>query len=418
MSLVKRSADPIWHLLEQEEERQQNTLDLIPSENTVSPEVRHALGSVLTNKYAEGQVGKRYYQGNGVVDEIEALAIARARQLFGAPFVNVQALSGAPANQAVYFALVKPGQVILGMDLASGGHLTFGQKFNFSGRYYQCYNYTVAPETQQLDYQQVRQRALEVKPQLLVAGTSAYPRDLDWKELRLIADEVGAYLLADISHTAGLVATGQQNNPVGVADVVTTTTHKTLRGPRGALIMTHQEELAKRIDRAVFPGLQGGPHINAIAAIAVALGEALQPEYKHYAQQILTNAKELATRLSAAGYQLVTGGTDNHLLLVDLRPQKIDGQEAALLLEQARIIANKNLIPFDPNPPTHPSGLRLGTPAVTTRGLKETEMTKIADWIQTALAQPLDPKVTQDVGEEVYSLCQKFPIYQYENPNR
>ncbi|MDP2874102.1 MAG: serine hydroxymethyltransferase [bacterium] len=415
---MNHQTDKIFELIALEKRRQQETLDLIPSENIASQEVLAALGSVFTNKYAEGQVGKRYYQGNSVADQVEQLAIDRTKQLFGVNFVNVQALSGAPANQAVYFALLQPGETILGMDLPSGGHLSFGLKVNFSGHYYHLETYSVDKETQLLNYDQILAKANECHPKLIVAGTTAYPRDFDWKKLRQIANAVGAYLLAVISHTSGLVATGLLNNPIGLADVVTSTTHKTLRGPRGALIMTNNEELAKKINRAVFPGLQGGPHLNTIAAIAVALGEDLTPEYKKYTQQIIANAKALATQLTTDSWQLVTGGTDNHLLLVDLRPQNIGGSEAAALLEEAGIITNKNLVPFDSNPPTKPSGLRLGTPSVTSRGLKEKEMILLAGWIQRTLTNPQNPEIIQKVRQEVLALCRQFPIYQDENNNR
>lgn len=402
---MSKEKDRIFDLIAQEQRRQQETLDLIPSENIASPAVLAALGSVFTNKYAEGQVGKRYYQGNAVADEVESLAIERAKKLFGVNFVNVQALSGAPANQAVYFALLQPGETILGMDLPSGGHLTFGLKVNFAGHYYHLETYSVDKETERLNYDQILAKAKECHPKLIVAGTTAYPRDFDWKKLRQVADEVQAFLMADISHTSGLVATGLLNSPVGLAHVITSTTHKTLRGPRGALIMTNEEELAKKINRAVFPGLQGGPHLNTIAAIAVALGEDLKPEYKEYAEQVLANAKALAAELSAASCRLVTNGTDNHLILLDLQPQNIGGAEAAALLEEAGIVTNKNLIPFDPNPPTRPSGLRLGTPSVTTRGLKESEMKQIADWIMRVI----DKREVEQVRQEVLVLCQRFP---------
>ncbi len=405
---MNHQTDKVFELIAQELQRQQETLDLIPSENIASPAVLAALGSVFTNKYAEGQVGKRYYQGNSVADQVEQLAIDRAKQLFGINFVNVQALSGAPANQAVYFALLQPGETILGMDLPSGGHLSFGLKVNFSGHYYHLETYGVDRQTLRLNYDQILVKAKECRPKLIVAGTTAYPRDFDWKKLRQIADEVGAYLMADISHTSGLVATGLLNSPISLAHVITSTTHKTLRGPRGALIMTNDEELAKKINRAVFPGLQGGPHLNTIAAIAVALGEDLTPEYKMYTQQIIANAKALAAELSAASCQLVTGGTENHLVLLDLRPQNIGGTEAATLLEEAGIVTNKNLIPFDPNPPTRPSGLRLGTPSVTTRGLKEPEMKQLAAWIKEVITQR-NPETIQKVRREVLALCQKFP---------
>ncbi len=401
-------------LIAKERKRQQNTLDLIPSENIVSHNVLQALGSVLTNKYAEGQIGKRYYQGNKIVDEIEGIAKERAKKLFGAHYVNVQALSGAPANHAVYLALLKPNDKVLGLDLNSGGHLTFGMKANFSGIYYQSFSYGVEQQSGRLNYQQIRQQAQEIKPQLIICGTSAYPRDIDWKKLKETADSVGAYLLADISHTAGLVAMGYQNNPVGIADVVMATTHKTLRGPRGALIMTNDQEIAKKIDRAVFPGLQGGPHLNNIAAIAVALGETLTPGYNAYSLQVIKNAQSMADEFRKHNVRLVSDGTDNHLLLLDLKSKDLNGQQTAELLEQVGIITNKNLIPFDYGTPSAPSGIRIGTPSITTRGLKEKEAREIASFIIDVLDNPLSKAITQKVTKRVFDLCQKFPIYKDE----
>jgi len=402
--------EKILDLIKLEEKRQEETLDFIPSENIVSKDVLTAIGSVLTNKYAEGKVGARYYQGNEIVDQIEQTTIDLAKKVFGAKFINVKALSGSPSNLAVYTALLNVGDKILGFDIRSGGHLTFGQKISLSGKLFDSHFFSVNKDTEILDYDEVLQVAKEVQPKLIVCGTSAYPRDFDWKRLKEIADSVGAYLLADISHTAGLIASGFQNSPIGIANVVTSTTHKTLRGPRGALIMTNEEELSQKIDRAVFLGLQGGPHLNTIAGIGVALEEAFLPYFKTYASQVIKNAKALVETLSKHGFRIVTGGTDNHLVLVDLRNKNISGIEAAVRLEKVGIITNANLIPFDPNPPKNPSGVRFGTPSVTTRGLKEKEMIIVASWINDVVSNRSDPKSLENVEREVLKMCSEFQI--------
>lgn len=385
---------------------------LIPSENYASAEVRKAVSSVLMHKYSEGYPGKRYYQGNKIIDEIETLAIERAKKLFGVSHANVQALSGAAANAAIYFALLNPGDKIMGMALSSGGHLTHGHpKITFSGKYFQSVQYTVGKDGW-LDYESVEKLALAEKPKIIICGYTAYPRIIDFEKFGKIADEVGAYLLADISHIAGLVVGGIHPSPVPWVDLVTTTTHKTLRGPRGAIIMVTQKGLRKdpalpeKIDRAVFPGLQGGPHDNQTAAIAICLAEAATLVFKEYSHQIVKNAQALAEELKSYDFNLVTGGTDNHLMLVDLRKRKMDGAEAAVALEEAGIVVNKNTIPFDPNPPAKPSGIRLGTPAVTTRGMKEKEMVKIAGWIN----QVIKGEDTKKINLLIKEFCKKFPV--------
>ncbi len=403
----------IQNLIQQEQKRQEETITLIPSENYASKAVREAVGSVLTNKYSEGYPGRRYYQGNRFIDELETIAIQNAKKLFGVPHANVQPYSGSPANSAVYFGLLNPGDIIMGMNLASGGHLTHGHpKITFSGKYFDSVQYRV-DEQGLIDYEEVERLAREYQPKLIVAGLTAYSRILDWEKFAKIADAVGAILMADISHIAGLVVAGVHPSPVSFAHVITTTTHKTLRGPRGAIIMVTQKgldkdpDMAKKIDRAVFPGLQGGPHNNTTAAIAIALEEASKDSFKNYARTVLANAKVLAEELTKHGFDLVTGGTDNHLMLIDLRKQNILGKDAAILLEEAGIITNYNAVPFDPNPPMNPSGLRIGTPAVTTRGMGENEMKKIASWISEVLQNKAD---TEQIAQEVKSLCQKFPM--------
>lgn len=383
--------DKIFKIIAKEKKRQRDQLHLIPSENYTSKAVMKAVGSVLMNKYAEGQAGKRYYQGNQYIDEVEWLARDRAKQLFKVAHVNVQPYSGSPANSAVEMALLDPGDTLMGLALASGGHLTHGHpKITFSGKYFNSVQYTVGKDGW-LDYGAIMKLAKKAKPKLIICGTTAYPRILDWKKFREIADAVGAYLMADIAHIAGLVAGGVHPSPAPWADVITTTTHKTLRGPRGAMIMVTKQglkkdpELANKIDRAVFPGLQGGPHMHTIAGIAVALREAQSKQFKTYAKQIVKNAKVLAKEFKNRDYQLVSGGTDNHLLLIDLRNKGINGVVAAWALEYAGIILNYNSVPFDTNPPFYPSGIRLGTPVLTTRGMKEKEMIKVADWIDRAI---------------------------------
>lgn len=406
-----REVDPeIAEVLEQERARQNNKIELIASENFVSPAVMEAQGSVLTNKYAEGYPGKRYYGGCEYVDVAEKLAIERAKKLFGCEHVNVQPHSGASANTAVYLAVLKPGDTVLGMDLAHGGHLTHGSPVNISGLYYKFVPYGVSEDTQTIDYEQVAKLAREHKPKLIVAGASAYPRIIDFARLKEIADEVGALLMVDMAHIAGLVATGLHPSPVPYADFVTSTTHKTLRGPRGGLILC-KEKHAQAIDKAVFPGLQGGPLMHVIAAKAVAFKEALSPEFKAYQEQVVKNASVLAQSLVDRGFKLVSGGTDNHLLLVDLRNRNLTGKEAEHRLDEIGITVNKNAIPFDPEKPSVTSGIRIGTPAVTTRGFKEDEMVAIADIMDKALS----PEFTDSIEElrgKVKELCAKAPLYQ------
>lgn len=389
--------------------RQQRNLELIASENIVSPAVMAAMGSVLTNKYAEGLPAKRYYGGCEYVDVVENIAIERAKKLFDAQFANVQAHSGAQANTAVYFALLTPGDTVMGMSLAHGGHLTHGSSVNISGKYYNFVPYELDPETQQLNYDTVQKLAEENKPKLIVAGASAYPRAIDFKRLAEIAHSVGAYLMVDMAHIAGLVAAGQHQNPVPYADVVTTTTHKTLRGPRGGLILTNNEELAKKLNKAIFPGIQGGPLMHVIAAKAVCFGEALKPEFKAYGEQIVKNAKVLADTLLEKGFNLVSGGTDNHLMLVDLRPFNITGKELETHLDEVYITVNKNAIPNDPQKPAFTSGVRIGTPAVTTRGLKEDDMRTIGECIYLT-AKDFDSNA-EKVRGMVTELTDKYPLY-------
>ncbi|NVJ69268.1 MAG: serine hydroxymethyltransferase [Alphaproteobacteria bacterium] len=397
-------------------ERQQGQIELIASENIVSRAVLEAQGSVLTNKYAEGYPGRRYYQGCHHVDVAENLAIERAKKLFSAGFVNVQPHSGAQANGAVMLALVKPGETIMGMSLDAGGHLTHGAAPAMSGKWFNAVQYGVRREDAQIDYDQVAEMAAEHKPSLIIAGGSAYPRVIDFKRFREIADSVGALLMVDMAHFAGLVAGGAHPNPLEYADVVTTTTHKTLRGPRGGMILTNREDISKKINSAVFPGLQGGPLMHVIAAKAVAFGEALRPEFKEYAAQVVKNAKVLADRLKENGFDIVSGGTDTHVVLVDLRPKGITGKAADEALERAHMTCNKNGVPFDPEKPFITSGIRLGTPAGTTRGFAETEFMQIADMITEVLdslaANPDNNDAAEEaVREKVAALCARFPIY-------
>ncbi len=409
------TVDPqIAKLIEKEKRRQEETLMMVPSENYASPAVLAALGSVTQNKYAEGYPGRRYYQGNEIIDQIENLAQERAQRLFGVPHVNVQPYSGSPANSAVYFALLEPQDKIMGLSLDSGGHLTHGHpKITFSGRYFQSVQYAVG-KNGFLDYREIEKQAKKQRPKIIVAGTTAYPRVLDFKKFGQIAEKVGAYLLADIAHIAGLVAAGVHPSPVAYAHIVTTTTHKTLRGPRGAMIMVTKKglekdsKLAEKIDRAVFPGLQGGPHENTIAAVAVALKEAGKESFREYAYQMVKNARQLASAFQKKDFNLVSGGTDNHLLLIDLRNKGVDGKTAAVALEKAGIVVNANAIPDDPNPPYRPSGIRLGTPALTTRGMKEKEMEEIAAWIARVISVPQKAGL---VRKEVEKLTFRFPIY-------
>jgi glycine hydroxymethyltransferase len=405
--------DPrIAELIQQEKHRQESTLELIASENHVSSAVLEAAGSVLTNKYAEGYPGKRYYGGCGFYDQIENLAIDRAKALFGCRFANVQPHSGANANLAAFMAMMQPGDSFISLNLASGGHLSHGMKLNTSAIFYKPSHYELDAKTEQIDFDNVRAKALEVKPKMILCGYSAYPRIIDFAKFRQIADEVGAMLFADIAHIAGLVAAGVHPSPFPHAHVVTTTTHKTLRGPRGGLILTNDEELAKAINRSVFPGTQGGPLMHIIAAKAVAFGEDLTPEFKTYSVQIVKNAQALAAALQQKSYRLVSGGTDNHLMLVDLRPRSatLTGAEAEKALEAAGIIANKNGIPNDPRPPVQTSGVRLGTPALTTRGLKEKDMATVADFIDRAIAAKDDSAALGRIRGEVAEFCKGFPM--------
>ncbi|MER3425660.1 MAG: serine hydroxymethyltransferase [Thermus sp.] len=389
--------EAVFQLIALEEKRQREGLELIASENFVSQAVREAVGSVLTNKYAEGYPGARYYGGCEVIDQIEGLAIERAKTLFGARWANVQPHSGSQANMAVYMALMEPGETLMGMDLAAGGHLTHGAKVNFSGRLYRVVSYGVRPDTETIDLEEVRRLALEHRPKVIVAGSSAYPRLWDFAAFRQIADEVGAYLVVDMAHFAGLVAAGLHPNPLPYAHVVTSTTHKTLRGPRGGLILSNDLELGKRIDKLIFPGIQGGPLEHVIAGKAVAFFEALQPEFRAYSQRIVQNAKRLAEELAARGYRIVSGGTDNHLFLVDLRPKGLTGKEAEARLDQVGITVNKNAIPFDPAPPRVTSGIRIGTPAITTRGFTPEEMPLVAELMDEALTKGPAPELRERV---------------------
>jgi glycine hydroxymethyltransferase len=405
-----RTTDPeIANLIEQEAQRQRVGLELIASENYTSAAVMEAQGSILTNKYAEGLPGKRYYGGCEFVDVIEQLAIDRALQLFGAQAVNVQPHSGAQANIAVFNALLQPGDSILGMRLDHGGHLTHGSPVNFSGRWYKVSFYGVDMSTGQIDYDDLAQKAREIKPKLITSGASAYPRIIDFARMRQIADEVGAILMADIAHIAGLIAAGEHPSPVGHAQIVTTTTHKTLRGPRGGIIMM-DEAYAKQINSSVFPGTQGGPLMHVIAGKAVAFGEALRPEFKAYAAQIRRNAKALAAGLTAQGIELISGGTDNHLMLANLTSLGLTGSQAQKALDHAAITVNKNAIPDDPQPPVRTSGIRIGTPAVTTRGMGEKEMTQIAAWIGEVLQHIDDTARQERIAHEVGELCTNFPV--------
>lgn len=410
---LKKQDPQIAKLIELETERQKTSLEMIPSENHSSTAVREALGSLLTDKYAEGYPGKRYYAGLKYYDILENLCRERAKKLFNVPYVNVQPYSGSPANQAVYVAVLNPGDTIMGMALTQGGHLTHGWKVNFSAKFFNSVQYGVDKKTNLINYEEIEKLALEAKPKLMWVGATAYPRFFDWQRLGEIADKVGAYLAADIAHIAGLVVAGVHPSPVSFVHIVTTTTHKTLRGPRGGIIMATEKglkkdpELGNKIDKAIFPGLQGGPHENAIAAIAVCLKEASSPAFKKYAKQIVKNAKSLAEELIKCGFKLITGGTDNHLILIDLRDKGISGKEAQLRLEEAGITINKNTIPFDPNPPFNPSGIRMGTPAITTRGMKEKEMKKIAGWINEVIS---DSKSVIKVRKEIKIFCRKFPL--------
>ena len=401
--------DPLlWSAILKEEHRQEEELELIASENYASEAVLEALSTVLANKYSEGYSGKRYYGGNYNIDEVEDLAISRAKELFSAEYVNVQPLSGSPANAAVYMAFLNPGDKVLGLKLDHGGHLSHGHSVNFSGRLYQFVQYGVDPKTEIIDMEEVRKIALKEKPKMIVAGFSAYSREIDWQKFKDIADEVGAYTFADIAHIAGLIAAKQLKNPVPIFDVVSTTTHKTLRGPRGAIIMS-KEKYAKQIASAVFPGMQGGPHDHVTAAKAAAFGEALKPEFIEYGRQVIANAKAMASEFISRGYRIVSGGTDNHLLVVDLSDQGISGKEAEKVLEKIGISVSRSTIPNDTNPPFNPSGIRIGTPAVTTRGLKEIEMKEIVKYIDEALKSKEESELIR-LKESVKDICKRFPL--------
>jgi len=414
-----RDADPeVANLIEKEGERQDTTIELIASENHASPAVMHAMGTCLTNKYAEGYPGARYYGGCVWHDEIETIAQDRAKSLFGCAFANVQPHSGAQANAALFLALLQPGDTFASLELSDGGHLSHGLKVNMSGKWFKPVHYPLHydqahPDFERIDYDAVERVCMEHKPKLLMCGYSAYPREIDFKRFREIADKCGAILHADIAHIAGLVAAGEHPSPFPHCDVVTTTTHKTLRGPRGGLFLTNDEEMAKKFNRALFPGMQGGPLMHVIGAKAVAFGEALRPEFKRYQQQVKVNAKALASALTDRGFRISSGGTDNHLMLVDLRPKSADltGADAERWMEDAGIICNKNGVPQDPRPPKQTSGVRLGTPAATTRGFREAEMNRVADWIEQVLTAGGDSGVTGRVREEVRELCGRFPIW-------
>ncbi len=425
MSILQTEDPEISKLINAELARQQDGLEMIPSENFTSRAVMEAMGSILTNKYSEGYPGARYYGGNKFIDEVENLARDRAKQLFGVAHANVQPYSGSPANLAIYFALLEPGDTVLGMDLAQGGHLTHGYKFNFSGKFFHAENYGVDEKTHLLNYDAIREKAKAVKPKMIICGATAYPRVIDFKKFREIADEVGAYLMADISHISGLIIAGEHPSPVPYADVIMTTTHKTLRGPRGAMILLPKVEdryhdqyhpktkrdLAGLIDAAIMPGLQGGPHNHQTAGIAVALKEAAMPEFKTYGKQIVVNAKKLAETFVAEGITLITGGTDNHLLLMDVSPLGLSGKQAEELLDSVGITVNKNLVPYDTRKPMDPSGIRLGTPALTTRGFTEHDMVAVGKTIAAVLKSPDNETVLNVARTAVESLTESHPLY-------
>ncbi len=411
LDYLKQSDKAVYDAIIAEKERQMNGIELIPSENLVSQAVLEAMGSVPTNKYSEGYPHKRYYGGNEVIDVIEDLAIKRCKKLFNAEHVNVQPLSGSPANMAVYYAIMNLKDTFMGMKLTEGGHLTHGHPVNFSGKLYNCVQYGVDSETERLDYDAIEKQAREIKPKLILSGYTAYPREIDFKRFREICDRVGAFCMADIAHIAGLCAGGAHENPVPYFDAVTTTTHKTLRGPRGAIIMC-KEEFAEKIDKAVFPGLQGGPHDHTTAAKAVCFEEALKPSFKQYAHQIVKNAKALAEELMRKGLRIVSNGTDNHLMLVDVFKSKgLTGKEAEHTLETAGIYCNKNTIPFDKRTPWDPSGIRIGTPVLTTRGMKESEMKEVASFIIKALDNHNNTGKLEGIKRDVKAFCDQFPFY-------
>jgi glycine hydroxymethyltransferase len=408
--MLKRTDREIYNAIINETKRQNDNIELIASENFVSEAILEAQGSVLTNKYAEGYPGARWYNGCEFVDDVESLAIERAKRLFGAQHVNVQPHSGTQANMAVYFSMLKPGDTVMAMDLACGGHLSHGHPHNFSGRYYKMAPYGVNRKTEMLDYDEISELAKKSRPKMILVGASAYPRAIDFKKFREIADSAGAFIFVDIAHIAGLVATGLHQNPMDYAEFVTTTTHKTLRGPRGGMVMC-RKEFAKKIDSQIFPGLQGGPLMHVIAAKAVCFKEALKPEFKKYQSQILKNSKELSREMAKLGYRIVAGGTDTHLFLVDLTSKNITGKEAATVLDRTGITVNKNLIPYDKQSPFVASGIRIGTPAVTTRGMKGPEMKKIARFIDEVLTNPNDEKNINRVRKEVSAFVKDFPLY-------
>ncbi|MBT5825941.1 MAG: serine hydroxymethyltransferase [Gammaproteobacteria bacterium] len=411
---IKGFDDEIFQAIEEEHQRQEDHIELIASENYTSPRVLEALGSQLTNKYAEGYPGKRYYGGCEFVDKAEQLAIDRAKELFGADYANVQPHSGSQANMAAFMAMIQPGDTILGLSLADGGHLTHGAKPNFSGKIYNAIQYGLHPETGEIDYDEVERLALEHKPKVLVAGFSAYSRIWDWQRFRDIADKVGAYLMVDMAHVAGLVAAGLYPNPVPIADIVTSTTHKSLRGPRGGLIVCKSNpELEKKLNSNIFPGIQGGPLMHVIAAKAVSFKEAMLPEFKSYQQQVIKNAKAMADVFIKRGFDVVSGGTDNHLMLVSLIPKGITGKAADAALGKAHITVNKNAVPNDPESPFVTSGIRVGTPAPTTRGFKEAEITEIANWMCDVMENMDDDAVISAVREKVSALCARFPVYSH-----
>ena len=412
MDTLKKTDPKIASALEAELSRQRHKLELIASENIVSHAVMEAQGSVLTNKYAEGYPGKRYYGGCECVDVVETLAIERAKELFGAGYVNVQPHSGAQANMAVFFSLLSPGDTYMGMNLTDGGHLTHGSAVNMSGKYFHVVPYGVDKETECIDYDALEKQAKEVKPKLIVAGASAYARIIDFERLSAIAKAVGAYLMVDMAHIAGLIAGGMHPSPLPWADVVTTTTHKTLRGPRGGMILTKDAEFGAQFNKAIFPGIQGGPLMHVIAAKAVALQEALQPAFKEYAAQVVKNAKTLAAALQEKGFRIVSGGTDNHLMLVDLRSKGVTGKEAQNLLDGVGITANRNTIPFEPLSPFVTSGIRLGSPALTTRGFKEADMEEVAAIIALVLDHVTDAAAQEEARKRVDALCEKYPLYE------
>ncbi|MCU4138770.1 MAG: Glycine/serine hydroxymethyltransferase [Thermodesulfobacteria bacterium] len=410
MSFLKTIDPKIWSLIQKEIDRQEYQLEMIASENLADMAIMEAEGSCLMNKYAEGYPFSRYYGGCENVDEVEKLAIERVKLLFGAEHANVQPHSGTQANMAVYFAFLNPGDTILSMDLAHGGHLSHGAKVNFSGKFYKIVHYGVSKETEMIDYEEVKKLALQYKPKLIVAGASAYPRIIDFEIFSKIAQEVGAYLMVDMAHIAGLIAAGIHPSPVPYADFVTSTTHKTLRGPRGGFILC-KEKYAKMIDKTIFPGIQGGPHMNIIAAKAVCFKEALQPEFKSYQKQVVKNAQIIAEVFKMEGFRVISGGTDTHLVLIDVSVKGLTGAEAEKLLEEAGITVNKNAIPFDTRPPKITSGIRIGTPAITTRGLKEKEVEEVAHYMCEVLKDPKNEKIRKDIREKIKEICIRFPFY-------